>query len=387
MNLGNQLYKRFGNPLEWNSARKANVLLWIYFLQQGIYFLWLWGVPAVAEFQMYFDPQQVAHYFPYVGGLLGFSLVVLAALKLVQLRWPDGYLYEHFAAQYFSLTHIFYGYTIGLMSLPVGVVMAGAPVVGFIFFHRSAVALAFINSIVIILVVSYLSTQEVFGYAPIAANLYQSNGQLSMFWLAAYCSLAAPHLFFMFGLAGYVLQRWRVREEEVNRLSRTDALTDLMNRRCILDYLERVKRHSEKNKLPLSVLMVDLDYFKQINDRWGHDVGDQALIAAAKALKESIRINDFAGRYGGEEFLVLLPGLNETQAHPLAERIRMAIGAVRIQCDNQVEVALSASIGMSGYSHKSKTTTSELIKQADNALYQAKHTGRNRLVVAAGAEN
>jgi len=180
-----------------------------------------------------------------------------------------------------------------------------------------------------------------------------------------------------------VLQRWRVREQQVIDLSRTDSLTGLINRRYILELLSLEKKQCESKALPLSIVMVDLDYFKKINDGWGHAVGARALVAAAAALRSSVRQNDHVGRYGGEEFLVVLPGLDSTQARMLAERIRTTIAAVVLELPNNQCLSLSASLGMSSFAVTDDVSVDHLIKQADLALYRAKDSGRDQLVVAA----
>ena len=188
-------------------------------------------------------------------------------------------------------------------------------------------------------------------------------------------------LLIIFALTYYVLQRWRVREQEANYHSRTDSLTGLVNRRCILELLEQEQKRSVRERAPLSVVMVDLDHFKLINDSWGHQVGDAVLVLASRALKHTLRQHDHVGRYGGEEFLVILPGLEAEQARNLAERIRVAIGEVMMDLPGGQHLSLSASLGMTSVSATHPVSVDVLIKQADTALYQAKSCGRDQVVV------
>lgn len=383
MGICNRLHIHIGNPLEWTSAKKANLILWIYFFQQCFYWLLLSELVDAPAWQGYIEPQQAHYHLQNFSGLVGLSLAIIGLAYGAQLRWKNSSFYEHLAAQYFGVSHVYYGYCIGLMSLPVGVVLAGAPVVGFIFFHRIAVAAAFVTSLSLVVGISVATIQGSLSYAPIAQNLYSEQGQLSTAWLMAYGFFAAPHLLVLFGLAFYVLQRWRIREQQVDYLSRTDSLTDLMNRRSIMQQLQHEKEQCDKNDGLLSVVMVDLDHFKSINDQWGHCVGDEVLVLTANTLKNALRQNDYVGRYGGEEFLLVLPGLEPEQAACLAERIRATLAALVITLPEGQKLTLSASLGMSFYSVERNVTVDDLVKQADFALYKAKNSGRDQLVVAA----
>lgn len=363
--------------MEWSPVHKANLILGTYLIAQVFYVLAIYGLPQIDALESYYDQDQIQLFGRLMQAMLLLSVCSLIVMNVCYLAWPRSDVYEHFAAQYFSLTHIFYGYSIGLLTMPVGVVLAGSPVVGMIFFHRRAVVFTFLSSISVLMVVGYLSAAGHIPYAPVV-----KKGD-SVFWFFMYWALTLPQLSFMFMIAVFALKRWRMREAEVNRISRTDGLTGLMNRRCILGELDRLRKSCEMRRKPMCLLMVDLDYFKNINDRWGHDTGDRALVAAAQTLRESVRADDLVGRYGGEEFMVLLPGLDRKEAHVLAERLRKAIHEVAIDIPGEDCVTLSASIGMSCYTYSKELNVEALIKRADDALYQAKHAGRNQLVIAA----
>ena len=155
--------------------------------------------------------------------------------------------------------------------------------------------------------------------------------------------------------------------------SRTDPLTGLMNRRRLFERLEeelvRAKRYNE----PLSVAMVDIDHFKNVNDSYGHQTGDRVLKAIANQLFTNARDVDSVGRYGGEEFLILMPKTDKTGAVVYAERLRAAIESLPIE---GLESYVTVSIGVTSYS---KETLLELVDKADKNLYLAKDNGRNRV--------
>jgi diguanylate cyclase (GGDEF)-like protein len=170
---------------------------------------------------------------------------------------------------------------------------------------------------------------------------------------------------------------------DLQRLSRHDGLTGLLNRRALEEALAAQLQRSRRNAEPFCLLMLDVDHFKRINDRFGHAVGDQALKHLSGLLLDHVREVDRVGRFGGEEFVVLLPGLTLAAALPLAERLRQAIAAEPLaQADAAIE--LSASIGIAEWGG-AREEPSRLLVRADAALYQAKQHGRDR-VASAGAD-
>jgi diguanylate cyclase (GGDEF)-like protein len=162
----------------------------------------------------------------------------------------------------------------------------------------------------------------------------------------------------------------------ISRLMNTDPLTDLANRRYFQEILIRSLSFAARKNSPLSLVMADLDHFKSVNDRYGHDQGDQVLIAFSRLLKEHSRTEDLPARFGGEEFLVLLPGTNLQEADVFAERIRLRLMEIRFQPGPE---RITASFGVT--SSTRGDTPESLIKRVDTALYQAKGAGRNRVVL------
>jgi diguanylate cyclase (GGDEF)-like protein len=156
-----------------------------------------------------------------------------------------------------------------------------------------------------------------------------------------------------------------------------DGLTGLLNRSSILEKLDDELSRAARAGTPVSVLMADLDRFKAINDTHGHLVGDAVLREAARRLKSAARRYDSVGRYGGEEFLIVLPGCDASDAAVQAERTRDAIGATPFLTPAQ-PVPVTVSVGVACSSHCAPET---LIREADEALYEAKGEGRNRVAV------
>jgi diguanylate cyclase (GGDEF)-like protein len=164
---------------------------------------------------------------------------------------------------------------------------------------------------------------------------------------------------------------------EVQTLAATDSLTGLFNRRHFYELAELEMKRSLRYERPLSVIMADIDFFKKVNDSYGHAVGDLVLREAATILKQNTRETDIVGRYGGEEFVLMLPETNLENALSLAERIRAAVSHIRIPNEKK-DVFITISLGVAEYSME-RENLDALLNRSDQALYEAKKTGRNRV--------
>jgi diguanylate cyclase (GGDEF)-like protein len=167
---------------------------------------------------------------------------------------------------------------------------------------------------------------------------------------------------------------------QLRRSAELDALTGTFNRRSMDQWLLRAFLDAYRQKRPLSLLFIDIDHFKSVNDRLGHAGGDQCLREVAAALRGALEPTDMLGRYGGEEFVVLLPGRSGAEAREMAERLRAAVEHREFHHDNHAE-RLTVSIGVATRLDREETPT-EAVKRADQALYAAKRGGRNCVHVA-----
>ncbi len=166
--------------------------------------------------------------------------------------------------------------------------------------------------------------------------------------------------------------------EKLQKLSNTDHLTELFNRRYMMEVLEKEVQRSVRKGSDLSIIMLDVDHFKQVNDRYGHLQGDVILKRVALQLKQELRSYDCAARYGGEEFISILPDSSLQQSLLVADRIRLAIQAFKFD-GALAPLCLTASLGVAHFSMEQSVTVDGFIKQADDALYRAKANGRNRV--------
>lgn len=166
---------------------------------------------------------------------------------------------------------------------------------------------------------------------------------------------------------------------ELYRMATTDYLTGAFNRRHFMELARRETDRASRYDWPISLIAMDIDHFKRINDTHGHDIGDEALRAFTRACQEALRPYDIFGRLGGEEFAVLVPHSTLTVAAEVAERLRQAVASIRVPLPQEGTLAFTCSQGVSRWLVGEKTVEKAL-SRADAALYDAKHGGRNRVV-------
>lgn len=170
------------------------------------------------------------------------------------------------------------------------------------------------------------------------------------------------------------------KNRELQELALTDALTGLPNRRAVESWAPRLLSGAARHGFPFWVVAMDLDHFKGINDRFGHEAGDKVLRRFAEILKANGRKSDICGRTGGEEFLQVITHADETAIRRVVERIRAQLAAEKFRLSD-VEVTVTASFGVAGFCGTRAPEFADLVKHADAALYRAKHLGRNRIEV------
>ena len=168
-------------------------------------------------------------------------------------------------------------------------------------------------------------------------------------------------------------------EKQMRELAAYDSMTNLYNRGSCLLALESAIRQIKRTQTDLLILYIDIDHFKDINDTYGHDVGDIVIKHFANYLKISLRESDIIGRIGGEEFLVGLPSLESEKGKAIAEKLRAGVANNLIVINNDTTIHVTISIGISIYRYTEEINLREILKKADIALYNAKNSGRNRV--------
>ncbi len=172
----------------------------------------------------------------------------------------------------------------------------------------------------------------------------------------------------------------RISNRRLEELSNTDDLTKLYNRRYFMELMELEFQRAQRYESNMSFVMIDIDNFKSFNDNYGHLLGDRILYEVAQLLRETLRVHDIVGRYGGEEFGMLMPETDDKGALVVAERYRKRVEEF-VLFEGDKELRITISLGVAGYPHPEINTVDDLIRLADNALYKAKANGRNRVEV------
>lgn len=241
------------------------------------------------------------------------------------------------------------------------------------------IGLGLAKSVLLITVMSVVGSWLIMLISHLAANLALGHGLSSTSFIIGTITpaLVAPGVSVYFV---HILHELEKARHQAYTLAVTDALTGVYNRRYFMGQAEAEFAKSLRYKTPVSIIMMDVDHFKSVNDTYGHDGGDNVLKAISHAASESVRGQDILARFGGEEFIVLLPQTGGDEALLVAERIRHEIGVQQVQHGDQT-IQVTASLGVATLT-KNVSSLSALLKRADEALYRCKAEGRNRCILA-----
>lgn len=320
-------------------------------------------------------------------GLIFIALFGLSAATLCSLLALIGYhqrivqkpkLYVHIVLWTYGTLAVIACYLIGTLNLMTGMIMMAAPTIGLILFPPRLILSVFLAFAAALLALSVMASLDIIPYAPGLGTDIQLEPNRSLYFTSSMIIAAAGYVIYQTFIVLALLNAWHSREQEVRHQSATDALTGVANRRQILTHLETCLIKMQRRDDRIALLMLDIDHFKKINDSHGHQIGDQALVAVAAALRARMRPHDMVGRYGGEEFLIILPGADHTGAAEIAQRCRDAVSEVRLAL-GKATLPLTASIGVVSRTADAIDDIDSLIRLADDAMYMAKKTGRNRV--------
>ncbi|MFC3153128.1 GGDEF domain-containing protein [Litoribrevibacter euphylliae] len=296
-------------------------------------------------------------------------------IKDRESRW-----YAHVCVFSYVMVNVFILFYIGVYSMGTGIALAGAPIIGLILFDRRLIFTSLGSGLLIFIAFNVFMLTNNLEYAPIVQN--QAEPYRDPIWLMTMLTFVSGHLGLLVFIGHTSISRWKEREAQVTFLSTTDPLTHLSNRRHLMEHYQQEYQRAIRQQSPLSIFLVDLDHFKQVNDTFGHLSGDEALKVAAWTLKDTLRETDLVGRYGGEEFLVILPDTDGRAAIQVADRFRRALQANAIELPDGQRLTITASIGLNTSIPKSLTDLDHFLASADKALYQAKNNGRNQVTIA-----
>lgn len=370
--------QRLASVLDWSATDKGFIPLALLILSNVQYLTWGFYTLNLPERDRLLNIVVAEELFRLVALFTAGALLLFGIGLLIRRRLPNLLLFQMGTALYFGITLVICSSYIGTMSLAAGVVLLGSPVFGFILLDRRVVWVAFAAALSLLLALGVMTAAGQLPYAPIIKPPVDPDSQ--MFWFTSGWLFAAPHVVIIVILADLTLSWWRQREDVIRQMSRTDALTGIHNRRSIIELLEKETARTHRHGPPLCVVLLDLDHFKKINDTWGHPMGDRVLKDTADVLRTTIRQCDAVGRYGGEEFMLLLPDTDLKGAATVVERCRAALAAMDVSSGAGERVPVSGSFGLVCNEHHLAASAERFIKEADDALYRAKEAGRNRIV-------
>ena len=245
------------------------------------------------------------------------------------------------------------------------------PVLGFIVFGVRKVAYGLATFAALLVASTIAERLDIIPYAPLFVPTPLVEGRPDTSWILSLGGIPILGSGLILAIFAHVIHQWRDREERLKDLCNTDYLTNLRNRRSFMESAEIEFARARRYGNSLAIVMVDVDYFKRVNDGYGHGIGDQILKLVAKILAQEVRRHDVIARYGGEEFCFLLAETNEEQARAMAERCRGRIEAAELMVKRSV-VRVTASVGIAAYPHEDVTRVEQLIDLADGALYRAR---------------
>lgn len=374
--LKHYLFKSDDLIINWSDFDKGVLLLIFGVATQVGAIVWYLSV--------YFSEDRIwlnLDFFPQRVVSVSLTLLVFIGLTIASYRYhlvPRFRVFMgYFSPLFFGGVMIYSGYTVGIYSAATIAGTVNIVLVGLVFYRRVIVYSIVTPVSLFILYVGYQSYYGDMRYAPVFSDaLNQSDLYKNEFWINSMAVLYLPILISSALFFEVLLSQWRRREKKIEIMSQTDALTDVFNRRYVTEKLTDLE-----NESAYAVVLLDLDHFKQINDHYGHESGDYVLTSVAAILKRCVRAEDVVGRFGGEEFILILKAADLPQALEVAERCRQAIEHEKILLNTGQNIQISASFGIAIAQHGQSKEA--VLRLADQALYQAKAQGRNRICTEA----
>lgn len=370
--------RQLGNPIDWTETGKTLLGIGLNFSLFALFFviasasLLLPGLrsasnPAAVTFTWYFS----------LGCMLMWGLLFVIVYR-VRRQHPDTIIPAIITVYLFGAPLMVMAVLNGIHSIVTGILLASSPIFGIILFNNRHVYIASALNWLGIILIGIGVSRGWLPDAPLYLKTYASVTE-SQLWLLIQVLIGFPSAFLMFLIVIALLHGLRQREQKILELSRRDGLTGIWNRRYLMERLEHELAVARRSQRPLSLILLDLDHFKHVNDCYGHATGDQVLIEAASALQTCIRDIDHLGRYGGEEFVILLPFCDTDMAVAIAERCRRHIEALQITAGD-TRIPVTSSFGVTTLPAGATSSGEDLTHSADIGLYRAKAEGRNRVV-------
>ena len=348
----------------------------------GIYWGILVYVRGTPEFHSIFDLEVVAITERAVKTFGLVWSVLFAVTVWLHKTSKSSEVIPHLTVQLYAISNVAAAYLLGTVTTPFLVVLLGSGLCALLIFPPRVAWKAVVSATTGLVGLEVLRIAGVIPYAPLVLSSPHDNPEFAHFWTGLMWFLTGSVSALMLGLFHVLLRELRERESRLHSLTRTDALTELANRRHFIEVLTKEHARASRHGYPLSCVMIDLDHFKAINDQYGHATGDEVLRQTAERLSSALRETDLVARYGGEEFVALLPDTHQEGAEMVAERCRELLAGSPMEMTDGQTISVTASFGVAVLTTKKTPGVDELLRAADDALYEAKGSGRNRVSIS-----
>ena len=372
--LATYFSKAFLAILDWDLVKKSQVILLyasfaaaaIYFIQIKYMYHPLANTELLVKFQWLYPSVFILN-------------ILLILFGFLIKNKPNVHIYYVlFLSVYYPFSLLGLPIGIGLLNMLNGVIFMGITFTALLLFPRFSV---YFGLVAYVIAFYLLCALTVLGYLDYAMAykpytlLHKDVQSAQIIYSMFYTTLFATFTIALFDIS---IERWRRYNSKIQKLSCTDELTGLLNRRGVKQVVDFQMQQAQIIQRETSLIMVDIDNFKKINDQYGHYQGDLVLRHVADILKQNLRANDVIARYGGEEFVVLLPFTSIENAVALAEGCRKALQQSSIAVNETERLYVQACFGVSSTA-RMDFDYMKLFGQADKALYQAKHNGKNQV--------
>lgn len=377
-----RLVPKIGAILESSPVQRSMIIPYfiLFVFSQYLFFDIYWMVRP----SPYINLQTIEKAIPVKIACIMISLIMLLFKNKLEASRLAQQITPYFFTSFYLFSLMSMGYVIGHLSLIAGMVMAAAPLFSIILFKDRITILLIILGAITFLTICALYIANILPYAPLFIFDAVPDQHAKLFYLYCTLFLMIPHYFSFIAATYLIVKYWQSREENYRQLSVTDNLMEMANRRGISAHLAQEKLQQTTSQ-PLSIILADIDFFKNVNDTFGHAIGDVVLRHVGASIKTSLRDSDHVGRYGGEEFLIVLPNTNLESARQIAERCRLIIEREIIPIQAEQHIHITTSFGVYCSTNRDEDIL-DMIHCADIQLYRAKENGRNRVCIPDDAE-
>ncbi|TXJ09052.1 MAG: GGDEF domain-containing protein [Acinetobacter sp.] len=367
--------------INWNPLKRCMLIM---FASCVLMLSWIFWDVAVL-FHPYFAQFVHTHIVPdqiYVKAIfLIISLLLCLLCSLLQHSRIAQKVLPFICVWVFTLTLCRFAYMIGIISPATIAGAVSLGLLGILLFGRLVIYSALIPSMLGLSYLLYLTMQGQFQYAPLFnfAAMGEMH-EIHPFWIGSILYFTLPIAIISTLLFDRIIAQWQSREAFFKQLSQLDPLTKTRNRRSLNQHFQNITQQIQQQQKQFGVILLDLDFFKQINDKHGHLKGDEVLTRVADILKKQIRTEDVLGRYGGEEFIIILSDAQLNLSLKIAERCRQALMTLSIDVAEHDPIQITGSFGITMFD--GSQSIEQTLHDADLAMYKAKANGRNTIVIA-----